>query len=176
LALAAVLLLPGIVSGGPATRLTAAEEGINGMHFVNEYATDEDIGKYRLHEIWDRYLPMRKGRYYSGYRPDFTIDRDADVFLMRLEIGHGTAGNLSKFLLYWQGAHVLAYVRLVDGSSQRLNEQPFYRVWKLETLKMPSAMAGQRNLIIDALKRGLETFGYWGAQQQIANTVTKFDF
>lgn len=52
------------------------------MAFVNEYATDEDIEKYDLNEIWDKYHPARKGKYYVGNQPEFTIDRERDFFLI----------------------------------------------------------------------------------------------
>ena len=39
------------------------------MAFVNEYASEEDIEKYGLKEIWDRYHPFRKGRYFGGNTP-----------------------------------------------------------------------------------------------------------
>ena len=50
------------------------------MAFVNEYATDEDIEKYDLYGIWDKFHPLRKGKYYIGQRASFCIDRNKDVF------------------------------------------------------------------------------------------------
>ena len=52
------------------------------MAFVNEFASDEDIEKYNLYEIWDKYHPLRRGKYYLGQRPWFTIDRGRNIFFM----------------------------------------------------------------------------------------------
>ncbi len=52
------------------------------MAYVNEYASDEDIEKYKLNEVWDRYHPHEKDDRFWGRKPELTIDHDRDVFLM----------------------------------------------------------------------------------------------
>ena len=56
------------------------------MSFVNDFASDEDIAKYDLNGIWDKYNPLSKGEYYLRQRPWFTVDRDRNIFFMMLLI------------------------------------------------------------------------------------------
>ena len=51
------------------------------MGFVNEYVSDEDIEKYDLRGIWDKYYPLRKGRYFGGNRPHWTVDKNINTFI-----------------------------------------------------------------------------------------------
>ena len=146
------------------------------MAFVNEYASDEDIEKYDLNGIWDKYHPLRKGRYYLGNRPDWTIDRDQNVFLMAIEQGRQEHGNRTTFLLWWDGAHIVANLDLIKGSSGNFDEVPFRIVWALVSMKEPEGFTGRREETVSVLKEALTIYGYWGAQKQIPNTVVEFDF
>ncbi|MES9822515.1 MAG: hypothetical protein ABW161_07200 [Candidatus Thiodiazotropha sp.] len=66
------------------------------MTFVNEFASEEDIEKYDLNGIWNQYFPSRKGKYYLGQRPWFTIDRERNIFFMVLDGGREEHSNRKK--------------------------------------------------------------------------------
>lgn len=145
------------------------------MDFINEYASEEDIEKYRLYEIWDKYEPFRKGEYYGGNRPSFTISRTRDTFLMLLKVGIREEGNHLTFLLWFKGQHILAGLKQEGGSSE-LNASPFYRVWHLLRLEVPETVSVSQAEILETLKSALRVYGYWGVQQQIPNTIVNFKF
>lgn len=63
------------------------------MAFVNEYATDEDVEKYDLKEVWYQYYPYRKSEPYYGRQPKFTIDRKNKRYFMILGQGKEDQSN-----------------------------------------------------------------------------------
>ena len=146
------------------------------MGFVNEYVSDEDIKKYDLNGIWDKYHPLWKGDYYLGERPSWTIDRDQNVFLMPLKIGGRGTGNRVKFLLWCDGAFVVISVDLSRDSSSELDAVPFKRVWELVSINPSSSIKFSAKEILRIFKEALVAYGYWGARKQIPNTVVEFRF
>lgn len=146
------------------------------MAFVNDYASDEDIERFQLNEVWDRYFPFSKGDHYHGRRPEFTVSREDDVFLMSLAHGHGEDGNRTSFLLRWKGMDIRADLSLVEGSSGRFDERPFFRVWDLNFIEIPRELLDQSDEIMRALKDAVRVRGYWGVRKQIPETVVKFNF
>ena len=85
------------------------------MAFVNEYASDEDFEKYDLNGIWDKYHPARKGKYYLGQRPGFTIDRERNIFFIRVRQGRFDESNRTTALLWINGRHILVDLEKIDG-------------------------------------------------------------
>ena len=146
------------------------------MGFVNEYASDDDVEKYGLKEIWDKYHPNRKGEYFAGYKPTFTIDRERDVFLMVLGQGSAEYGNRTMFLLWWSGSDIRIDLELARGSSGKLNEDPFYRYWDLAYKKIPKAFEPMENEVLGTFKDAIRSYGYRGMAKQIPNTIVKFNF
>ena len=146
------------------------------MGFVNEYVSDEDVEKFDLHGIWDQFHPLYKGELFLGNRPEWTIDRVANVFLISMAIGRGKHGNRRTFLLWVNGEQVTVDVDLAGGSSGDLDDDPFMRVWDLARIELPPRLEGKEEDIVGILKAGLETFGYWGIRDQRPNTVVKFNF
>lgn len=146
------------------------------MPFVNEFASDEDIKKYDLYGIWDKYHPLRKGKYYLGQRPWFTIDRDKNIFFMVLGSGREEHCNRKKVLLWINGCSVVAEIDLVDGSSLNLNDVPFKRVWDLVGLHPQVDSNISEKEIIGILKEALIAYGYYGIHKQVSNTVVEFHF
>jgi len=145
------------------------------MGFVNEYASDEDIEKYNLHGIWDQYHPFRKGEYYGGNKPNFTIDREKNIFFMVIKRGIREEGNQAKFLLWWNGIHIVGRLKQEGGSSE-LDANPFYRVWHLLELDAIEDNAISETEIKRSLKAALKVYGYWGVRRQIPNTLVEFMF
>ena len=146
------------------------------MGFVNEYVPDEDIEKYDLHGIWDKYYPFRKGRYFGGNKPHWTIDREKNTYLMSIGIGRGEHGNRRKFLLWMDGQHVVVEVDLLKGSSGDLDASPFVLIWALARIAPPDGHDVIEEQIIRSFKDALTTYGYWGVTDQRPNTVVKFKF
>ena len=146
------------------------------MAFVNEYASDEDIEKYKLNEVWDRYHPHGKDDRFWGRKPELTIDHDRDVFLTVESSGKVTGGTQYKFLLSIRGEEVFVYLNLVKGSSPKLTDRPFYRFWDFVTIDKPAKCSLEDSEIIQEVKSAVSAFGYNGARKQIPDTVVKFNF
>src|SRR5262249_10207317 len=132
------------------------------MAFLNEYASDEDIRKYGLNGIWDRYHPAQKGGYYVGQRPGWTIDREKNVFFLPIPLLARDWDDLGehRHLLWWNGAHVIAVVTLSERSSVKWTENPFRLIWKLVSLHLPEGFDVPREEVIRTLKDALTAHGY----------------
>ncbi|MCU7923330.1 MAG: hypothetical protein KZQ88_11625 [Candidatus Thiodiazotropha sp. (ex Dulcina madagascariensis)] len=146
------------------------------MTFVNEFASDEDIEKYDLNGIWDQYHPLRKGKYYLGQRPWFTIDRKRNIFFMVLSGGREEHSNRKETLLWIDGYHVLIVIDLAEGSSPNTNNLPFKRVWELVGIHPQRDFTQSREVIVKVLKEALTVYGYFGVHKQVPNTVVEFKF
>jgi hypothetical protein len=146
------------------------------MAFVNEYASDEDIEKYGLKEIWDRYFPNRKNEWLTGGRPALTIDHDRNTFLLPIGQGSSGSGNRTMFLLYFDGHNIRADLELTKNSSKKVSERPFFRDWNLAYLNLPGNIEHRREEIVDVLKDAVVSYGYRGVSRQIPSTQVSFNF
>ena len=146
------------------------------MAFVNEYASDEDIEKYGLREIWDKYHPQRQGDYFYGRQPEWTVDREANAFLTVLGIDHGEYGNRIDFLLWKNGVEVKADLELLSDSNGDLNAIPFRRIWGLKRLSVPNSTDISESDITETLRQALTAYGYRGVRNQRPNTIVEFTF
>ena len=146
------------------------------MAYVNEYASDEDIERYKLNEVWDRCFPHKKGSRFWGRKPELTIDHDRAVFLMVVSRGKVSGGTQFKFLLSIGGEEVFVYLNLVEGSSPKFSDRPFYRVWDFVKTRISEYCDIEESEIIQEAKKAVSAFGYNGARKQIPETVVKFNF
>lgn len=153
-----------------------SSSGEPSMDFVNEYASIEDIEKYELRALWDRFCPKEKGNYFSGKKPSFIIDRVRNTFMLTIGQGYGDVGNRKMFLLKFRGEEILFDLDLVDGSSPNINDRPFFRVWDLGYMKIPEHMIDQKDEIVSVIKEAVAVYGYRGISKQIPNTVVRFKF
>lgn len=146
------------------------------MAFVNEFASEEDIKKYDLYGIWDKYHPLRKGKYYLGQRPWFTVDREKNIYFMVLGGGREENCNRKKVLLWINGYNVVAEIDLADGSSPNFTDVPFKVVWDLVGLHPQIDINMPERQIVEILKEALTVYGHFGVHMQIPNTIVEFNF
>jgi hypothetical protein len=148
------------------------------MAFINEFVPAEDIEKYDLNGIWDKYHPASKGKYYLGFPPAWTIDRDRNVFLLSIpELARDREeASVHQYLLWWHGAHVTFEITSLPGSSAMLSDSPFKKIWKLVSLYLPEGFDVPREEVIGVLKEALTAYGYRGIHRQIPNTIIEFKF
>ncbi|MGB5764975.1 MAG: hypothetical protein WBM58_20745, partial [Sedimenticolaceae bacterium] len=144
--------------------------------YVNEYASDEDIEKYKLNEVWDRYHPHGKDDRFWGRKPELTIDHDRDVFMMVVSRGKVSGGTQFKFLFSIRGEEFFVYLNLVKGSSPKLTDTPFYRVWDFVKIKRSEGCKIHESEIVQEVKKVVSAFGYNGVRRQIPETIVKFNF
>lgn len=148
------------------------------MLFVNEFASDDDIEKFDLKGIWDKFHPARKGKHFLGERPALTIDRSRNIFLMKIpelarEREEATA---QRKLLWWDGIQIVFVVELANGSSFRGSDRPFKRIWNLLSLSIPRGLNVPREDVVEVIKEAVTCCGYLGLYMQIPNTETKVNF
>jgi hypothetical protein len=143
------------------------------MAFVNEYASEEDIEKFSLVGLMDEYRPTYKGNQFELSQPEFTIDRERNIFFMTYRQGREERANRTFALLWINGKRVLVEIDS-NGGSGNLGDDPFKKVWELAALRPNEDINMPRETIINILKEALIVYGYSGARKQIPNTIVEF--
>lgn len=146
------------------------------MAFVNDYAKDGELERFKLREMWDKYLPRYKGNYWMGRVPDLTIDRDSNSYLMITGSGGEDTPNWKYFLLWLDGFEVKATVKHVPGGSTSFSDNPFRIIWDLVRLDFVSGGDERRDEVIATLRSALSVYGYRGIHRQVLNTLVEFRF
>jgi len=100
------------------------------MAFVNEYATQEDIEKYGLENLWEKYKETF-GRVFPNTRTGLTIVREREIFLMYIDSKRAAGedrmkGPESVWILYYQGVNIV--VRLWHSSKSIAPSGPLIEV------------------------------------------------
>lgn len=145
------------------------------MAFANEYASDEDIEKYDLNGIWDKYHPARKGKYYLGQRPSFTIDRERNIYFKPIRSGRFDESNLTTALIWINGRHVIVELDYIGGlNSKGLKTDPYRIRWKLVEYHPDPDVLESKKQIMAILNEALIVYGYSGARKQLPNTIVEF--
>jgi hypothetical protein len=129
------------------------------MAFINEYISEEDIEKYDLKKLIEKYK-----RY--TYSPDldninWTIDKENDIWLVSFgrehdpEMDHGFTRE-HIFVLHYKGHIIEARLWLEKDSSFNLSTRPYLVNWKLLSLTPNNLneidMKLIKNILCDALK------------------------
>jgi hypothetical protein len=143
------------------------------MAFVNEYASQSDIEKYKLDDLCKRWW----GEVPPRHRHAWTFDREREAFYIPMRSGREWNSNSTTALLSYKGVEVTAKVSLAEGSSGMLNDSPFRVIWELEGVSFPSTGESiPLDEVLPLLKEALAVFGFDGVNRQIPNTVVEFKF
>ena len=143
------------------------------MPYENEYVPDDEVQKYGLHDIWNRYHPFNPVPH-AGFQHTWTVDRDCDSFLIRVKIGREEEARMNTFIFRFGG--VLYEVKLQYHSSGETDESPYFINWRLLELNPKPGDEQMRSDVFTSLAQALKTFGYWGIVRQIPNTVVELDW
>jgi hypothetical protein len=136
------------------------------MTFVNEYISPEDVEKYHIKEINKQFF---KGH----YKPDWTIDRERDIWLRYMTTGREDFASHWNFALYWKGR--LLHIQLeVSGGGKNRGEQ--WRHYKILRLGVGSALQAHEAEIKADLKEALVAFRDAGVQSTSTQFTATFDF
>lgn len=139
------------------------------MAFVNEYASKEDVAKYRLDEMQRKHCD-------ANPLYNWTIDRERDVFLMYATAGsYGGGGlqymlsRLGKLTFHWLSFHADTETRTIT--------------WTYLRVAAPKILSEEVQREVDAtyadLKAALRTYKATGALKNEYNnyeTVVFVDF
>ena len=146
------------------------------MAFVNEYATDEDIEKYNLYGIWDKYHPLRKGKYYSGKRPAITINREKNIFLLKVGGSWEDVPSRSRFLLWINGSHTIIDLNTMKGKGLKVLDSNYIKKWDLVGIYPEKDINLSENEIISILKEALVIYGLLGVYNPKPDINVEFNF
>ena len=143
------------------------------MAFINERITDEDIEKYNLMELWNKYKADETVSVMGGDKPyDFAIDREKDNWLIYLamvkdeswEPKRQNYTNEHIFILYYDNHPT--EVRLIQQNYNvtEINGVTQYEItWSLKSITPePSNIDAFKSL----LKEALEVYGERGLSSQ----------
>lgn len=137
------------------------------MAFVNEFASQEDVEKYGLKQLCDKY------RIYCGDRFDWTIDKDRDMYLMWVGSGREDTVCQHDFVFYWNQTLIEARF-FVKGESPR--NRSGWKHWSLLRLFVPENLESQRFAIIEDLKQALAAYRDNGVRSVTTEHTATFDF
>ncbi|MCB1925930.1 MAG: hypothetical protein KDJ27_19700 [Gammaproteobacteria bacterium] len=146
------------------------------MAFVNDYASEEEIGLFGLKEMWDKYFPEFRGEYWVGRKPDITINREINAYLMPIGNGGESGRGWRYFLLWLDGVEVEVVLKKAPGSSTSFSDSPFKVVWGLVRINISGNEDVLRSAVMAALKSALAAYGYRGVHRQVENTLVEFSF
>lgn len=143
------------------------------MTFINEFVSDEDIKKYKLQDIWDRYHPFSKEDVNSSFRYAWTIDREKNVFFIPASTGREEYSNRTECIFYWKKVELK--VTLTQHALPSVSELGVR--WKLKSIRKQDreAMIPCQE-ILSALRDALSVYGHRGIWRQVDGYKVEFDF
>ena len=136
------------------------------MTFVNEYVSEEDFKKYGFEEI-DRCYGK------SNARPDWTIDRENDVYLRWIVSGEDEFKNQHDFIFYWK--ETLIFVRLRISNGKVLGSRGWAN-WRLVIMNLPEELQEKKPEIIADLKAALTVYKDFGVYSTLIEHTATFEF
>lgn len=134
------------------------------MPFVNEYISDEDIKWYGIEEA-DRRL------FNITFRPEWTINRERDVYLRLVGSGREEFANHKRFALYWEGKLILIRLDQQTGRSSAGCSVHY----ELLGIELATDLASSRPQVLMDLKEALTTYAGGGVNARSQN-ATSFGF
>ena len=122
------------------------------MSFVTEVISEEDSKAYKIESIWKKY---NKNTFYPDRRR-WTIDRDRNVFLLRISAGRADLSNISRFILVIGEADFLIELTLDTGIGIENNMKYTWSLERTSSLRDSSVSESELKKI---LKSALIEYG-----------------
>src|SRR3990167_3733742 len=118
------------------------------MTFINEFISDHDMDKYGIKELDRRFLKLT-------HRPQWTKDKENDVFIREMAIGREEFSNQSDFAMYWKGSLILIRLEVTGGGERGGLGWSNYKLIKME---LAEELETFRPDILNNLKEALSAF------------------
>jgi hypothetical protein len=141
------------------------------LSYINEYVPVADIESRGLYQLWNRFHPFDPMPH-VGHRLSWTVGRDTDSFLMRVRIGREEEERKHTWVFRFSGCEYEVHLEYCGGSG-RTDVSPFCIDWRLLRLIPTPMNSEETQLLHSSLAAALATFGYWGIEHQIPNTIVK---
>ena len=170
-----VLVVAAVLIGGWYGRQgEAMDNAASGLNFVNARISEEEVEKYGLRELWDRYDPDVYGGMdpFAGGYQEWVVDKSADAFLMRVDSGGRDDPGRLTYVLHWKNQDYVAVLRLGSGTSKSFKEVPYVKYWELKHISGPGNIKEAKQV----LKSALTAYGAIGLLRKIDDVVLHFDF
>ena len=136
------------------------------MTFVNEKVSEQEIEKYGLREVNEKFW-KGDGDY------NWTIDRERDIYLRFLCRGDRDTPYRNDFSFYWKGT--LLTIRF-EKHGEGVRDGKGSTTWTFGGWQLPEHLAAHRKEIIADLKDALTTYKDYGINSTIADHAAYFDF
>jgi hypothetical protein len=137
------------------------------MAFVNEFIPDSDIERYGIKELDKKY---NKGH----YKPDWTVDREQNIYLRYFRNDREEHSNRRTFFFYWKHVLMLITVDLVASSGQRDSAQ--MTEYKLFKASIPESIFQHRAEILSDFREALTAWKGGGIYSTASEYFLQFDF
>jgi hypothetical protein len=132
------------------------------MSFVNEFISPEDVEKYGLKAIDEKFIVG------GTNARDWTIDRHRGIYLRNVAIGGGAdpeIRNQTKWCFFWRDELLTLRLDLLDGGGETGGIG--WSQWKLVRVNgsegLPESLKGLRLEFLDSLKAALTAYRSAGA-------------
>ncbi|RXI43663.1 hypothetical protein CRU99_06945 [Malaciobacter mytili] len=146
------------------------------MEFINEYVSKENIEKYKLFELKEKYeeetLSEEDRTHYSLY---WVINKQRDIWFKSItavmdptwDFRQGTGEKI--WILHYKGTNIEVRLFLVsEGSSRSFKERPFIRIWELVSIKPESLEDISNKELKELIKEALIVYGHQGMFSSVA--------
>lgn len=142
------------------------------MPFINEFVSEQDIEKYHLIKIWDRYHPLSTNDMNKIFRHSWTIDRKRGIFIMPIKYGREEFSNQITWILWWRGNELTA--TLLKSGWENTRDGEGLATWELQNIWKPQGCTLNNETILPVLKEALTEYGFLGIQMQLPNFIVEF--
>ena len=144
------------------------------MAFVNEFIPKDDVKKYNLEAIDDKFCVGQTSS------RQWTIDRDHNTYLRNVARGGGPDPNFrnqTTWTFYWRGELIYMRLDLVSGGGER--DGPGWSHWKMVWLNgsygLPADLKSRRAEILCDLEEALLAYKDFGAFSSTTDYSLMFD-
>lgn len=118
--------------------------------FVNEYISEEDFKAYGLEEIDKKFVV---GRVRS---PQWTINRDANIYLRCVARGREERGHRSTWVFFWRGEMLKVYLENLDMKGQPGGPRQGHK--RVRRIEMPAYLEERQEEILGDLREALVAY------------------
>ena len=142
------------------------------MGFVNEYISPEDVEKYGIKQLYEGYFR-------SAHKPDWTVDRERDIYLGYMCRGREEFADEWTFVLYWRGRQIEATLKVSGGGKPEGEQWRHYRLLELRTPPqgwLPNELGQDEVEAKGILKEALVAFRDFGVRSDSTKHTVTFDF
>ena len=142
------------------------------MAFVNEYIPEVDIEKYEIKK-WDKKFQI------GHYKPDWTMDRERDIYVRYTSTGREELSSHWAFCFYWKGDVFRAELAISGGGEPRGVQKRHYELVRLNIPlfdPLPEFLETQRPEIFADLKDALIAFKDFGVLSRSTSHTATFNF